>query len=107
MGAALLLLPQRLALQRLLLAALALEARVAAAPQREPGAFEMQDVIGDVVEQVAVVADDEDRRRAGLEVVGEPQRALEVEVVGRFVEQQHIGLGKEHRGERHPHAPAA
>ena len=69
MGAPLLLLLERLALQRLLLAALALEARVAAAPERELAAVEMQDVVGDVVEQVAVVADDDDRRRAGLEIV--------------------------------------
>ena len=58
-GAPLLLLLQRLALQRLLLAALALEARVAAGPQRQLAAVEMEDVVGDVVEQVAVVADDE------------------------------------------------
>ena len=64
-GAPLLLLLQRLALKRLLLAALALEAGVAAGPKRELAAVEMQDVVGDVVEQVAVVADDDDRRGAG------------------------------------------
>ena len=59
MGAPLLLLLGRLALQRLLLAALALEAGIAAGPQGELAAVEMEDVVGDVVEQVAVVADDE------------------------------------------------
>ena len=47
------------------------------------------------------------RRRAGLEIVGEPQRSLEVEVVGRLVEQQQVGGGKQHRGEGDAHAPAA
>ena len=65
MGAPLLLLLGRLALKGLLFPALALEARVAAAPQRELGPVEMQDVVGDVVQKVAVVADDEDRRGAG------------------------------------------
>ena len=60
--ALLLLLLHRLAGERLLLRALALEAGIAAAPQRQLALVEMQDVIDDVVEQVAVVADDEDRR---------------------------------------------
>ena len=37
----------------------------------------------------------------------EPQRAFEIEIIGRLVEQQQIGLGKQRRGQRHPHAPAA
>ena len=42
-----------------------------------------------------------------LQVVGEPEHALEVEVVGRLVEQQDVRLREQHRGERHPHPPAA
>ncbi len=37
----------------------------------------------------------------------QPQRAFEVEVVGRLVEQQQIGLGEQRGGERDAHAPAA
>ena len=37
----------------------------------------------------------------------EPECGFEVEVVGRLVEQQQIGLGEQDRGERHPHPPAA
>ena len=37
----------------------------------------------------------------------QPQRAFEIEIVGRLVEQQDVRLGKQHRGERHAHAPAA
>ena len=107
MGAPLLLFLQSLALQDLLFATLPLEARVAAAPEGELAAVEVKDVVGHVVEQVAVVADDQDRRGAGLEVVGEPQDAFEVEVVRRLVEEQEVGLGKKHGGERDAHAPAA
>ena len=106
MGALLLLLLGRLAGKDLLLVALALEARVAAAPQSQLSAVEVEDLLRDVIEQVAVMADDENRRRAALEVVGEPQHAFEVEIVGRLVEQQDVRLGEKHRGERHAHPPA-
>ena len=59
MGALLLLLLRRLALQDLLLAPLALEAGVTAGPERELRRVEMQDMVGDVVEQVAIMRDDD------------------------------------------------
>ena len=37
----------------------------------------------------------------------EPQRGFEVEMIGRLVEQQQVGLGEEDRRERNPHPPAA
>ena len=37
----------------------------------------------------------------------EPQRAFEIEVVGRLVEQQQLGLEEQHGRERDAHAPAA
>jgi len=104
---ALLLCLDRLALQGLLLVALALETRVSAAPERQFGAVEMEDVVGDIVEEIAIMADDEDRRWAALQIIREPQYALEIEIVGRLVEQQQVGLGEEHRSKRHAHAPAA
>ena len=107
MGAPLLLLLGGLALKGLLFPTLALEARIAAAPKRELGPVEMQDVVGDVVQKVAVVADHQDRRGAVPEIIGEPQDALEIEVVGRLVEKQDIRLREKHRGERHPHPPSS
>ncbi len=67
----------------------------------------MQDVIGDGIEQIAIMADDEDRRRIAGEIIDEPERAFEIEIIGRLVEKQKIGRGKEHGGERDAHAPAA
>ena len=68
---------------------------------------EVQDRVHRAVEQPAVVADDEHGVRIAREEGLEPDRALEVEVVGRLVEQQHVGPREEHRGQRHPHPPAA
>ena len=37
----------------------------------------------------------------------QPQRAFQIEIVGRLVEQQQFGLGEQRGGERDAHAPAA
>ena len=89
------------------LAPLPLELRIAAAIERELARLQRQNVPDRVVEQVAVVADDDHGLRIAGEVVLQPQRAFEVEIVGRLVEQQQIGLGKQRRGQRDAHAPAA
>ena len=67
----------------------------------------MQDVVDAGVEQLAVVADDQHGVRIAPEIVVEPEGAFEIEVVGRLVEEQQVGLGEQHGGERHAHAPAA
>ena len=41
------------------------------------------------------------------EIIDEPERAFEIEIIGRLVEQQKIGRRKEHGGERDTHPPAA
>ena len=58
------------------------------------------------IEQVAVVADDHDRVRVRAQVGFEPERAFEIEIVRRLVEQQDVRFQKEDRGERHAHPPA-
>jgi hypothetical protein len=52
----------------------------------------VKDVVDDVVEEVALVADDQHRRLVALEEILQPQGRFEVEVVRRFVEQQQVGL---------------
>ena len=72
-----------------------------------PGAaIELQDPARDVVEEVAIVRDRDDRARVLVQVVLEPGDALGVEVVGRLVEQQHVGPLEQHAAERHA-APLA
>ena len=52
------------------------------------------------------MADDDHRVRVAREVALEPQRAFEVEVVGRLVEEQEVRLGEEQR-RRAPRACAS
>ena len=62
-------------------------------------AFERKDMRGDTVEEPAVMADN--HRAAGeiLERLLERAQRIDVEIVGRFVEQQHVGAGLQHLGE--------
>ena len=53
------------------------------------------------------MADQEQGLGVAPEIVLEPQARLQIEMVGRLVQEQQIGLGEQHGGERHPHAPAA
>ena len=55
----------------------------------------------------AVVRDQQHRAGEAREPGLQPQRGFQVEVVGRFVEQQQVGGGEQRGGERHAHAPAA
>jgi len=62
--------------------------------------------VGDIVDEGAVVA----HQHHGFGRLGEkllkPLYALDVEVVGRLVEQEHVGLLQENLGELDAHAPA-
>ena len=99
--------PGVLGVEQLAGGALVLEGGISALVEGELAAIEMQNLIDGRVEQVAVVADDDDRARVVRKVVFQPERPFEVEVVGRLVQQQQVGRGKERRRERDAHAPAA
>ena len=89
------------------LLALTLERGISAAIKREPAALEMQHMVDRLVEQIAVVADDEDRMGIARQMRLEPQRPFKIEIIGRLVEQQQIRLGEKRRRQRHAHAPPA
>ena len=85
-----------------------------AVERRKPAAIELQLLVVEVknmrdrsVEQVAVMANQNYGVRIFREIILKPQRAFEVEIVGRFVEQQQIRFDKEKGRERNAHAPAA
>jgi len=69
--------------------------------------LDVEDVRRHRIEDLAVVADDDESAPPALQIRLEPQRRLEVEMVGRLVEQQQVGLGEQRRGKRDAHAPAA
>ena len=68
---------------------------------------ELEDPAGDVVEEVAVVGDDQDRARIIAQMALQPIHALGVEMVGRLVEQQQLGLIEQQPAKRDAAAFAA
>jgi len=107
MGAFGLLLGAGRRLQPRLFRAPPLEIVVAAGVEIELALAQVQNGVDRVVQELAVVADDQRGVRIFLQPRFEPKRALEVEVIGRLVEQQQVGLREQGGCERHPHAPAA
>lgn len=67
----------------------------------------MEDIVHDIVEQVAFMADDDHGAAIGFQEILQPERGFEIEMVRWFVEQQQVGVGEEQRSERHAHFPAA
>ena len=67
----------------------------------------VEDVIHGVVEEGAVVADDQHRLAELAEVLLQPLDRLEIEVVGGLVEQHQVGRGGELRREAHAATLAA
>src|SRR5262245_50278380 len=67
----------------------------------------MQDVLGNTVQQIALVAHHDEACPIEFEEGFEPQRRLEIEMVGWLVEQQQVWLGEQQRRKCHTHAPSA
>ena len=80
----------RLLFQREPLLLLLEPGRVVAFPRNARAAIELEDPAGDVVEEVAIVRDRDDRARVVLEEALEPRHRFGVEMVGRLVEQQQV-----------------
>mmetsp|Transcript_47354 Transcript_47354/g.108961 ORF Transcript_47354/g.108961 Transcript_47354/m.108961 type:complete len:218 (+) Transcript_47354:1022-1675(+) len=59
------------------------------------------------VEEGARVRDYDERLLPRLQVLLQPQHRVQVQVVGRLIEQQHVRADEERARERHAHAPAA
>ena len=69
--------------------------------------IEMQDRPHRPVQQIPVVADHQHRMRIAREETLQPDRAFQVEIVRRLVQQQHVRPREQHRRQRHPHPPPA
>ena len=95
-----------LEIEGLALAPLTFERGIAAAIEGELAGLQMQDRIDRVVQKITVMADDHHRARIARDMVLKPERALEIEVVGRLVEQEKVGFREQSGGECHPHPPA-
>ena len=71
------------------------------------GALEVEHAGDGLVEQVEVVADDEQRAAVAAQELHQPRLGVGVEVVGRLVEQEHVAAGEEDAGQLDPAALAA
>ena len=78
-----------------LVGARGLEGVVVALVPRDRAVVEVEHVRADRVQKGARVRDDHERLAPPLQVLLEPQHRVQVEVVGRLVEQQHVGLDEE------------
>ncbi len=93
-------------LQRELLRALALELRVIARVRPELQPVDMHDRRDDRVEEIAVVRDQQQRPGVAGEPVLEPQHGVQVEVIGRLVEEQQVRAAHQRLREIEAHPPA-
>ena len=59
-------------------------------------------LVGDALEEVPVVRDDDQGARPGVEQVLDGGEHVGVDVVGRLVEQQHVGLGEQDEHQLQP-----
>ena len=75
--------------------------RIVALPGNAFAPIEFQNPARHVVEEIPVVGYGDDRALVLPEVFFEPEHALGVEVVGRFVEQQHVGFLQEQAAQGH------
>ena len=68
---------------------------------------DLADLLHDHVEEVAIVGHDDHGVRVVGEELLEPGARLDVEMVGRLVEQQQLRPAQQQRGERQTHLPTA
>ncbi len=89
------------------LGALRFEARIVARIAPELARVDMHDGIDHAIEKIAVVRYDDQGPAVAFQPVFEPDDRVEVEVVGRLIEQQQVGPAHQRLREVEPHAPAA
>ncbi len=81
--------------------------RIAAGPRRERATIEFDDPGGEVREEGAIVGDEEQRSRKRREVLFQPADRVDVQMVGRLVEQQDVRLRHQRLPEQRAAPPAA
>ena len=94
--------------QHPLLVGLGLHERVVVAgPVAQILVDELDDLLGDVVQELPVVRHHDGRPRVALDVVLQPDDRLQVQVVRRLVQQQDIRLDEQRARDGDTHAPAS
>ena len=76
--------------------------------QRNPfAAVDFQDPLGNVVQEISIVRDGNDGAGVPGQVLLQPGNAFGIQVVGRFVQQQQVGLANQQLAKRHAASLAA
>ena len=70
-------------------------------------AVELQNPIGDPLQEQAVVGDGQGRKASAREQALQPEDAFDVEMIRRLVQQQQLGVTHQRAGECHPLLPPA
>ena len=84
-----------------------LELRIVAAVAFQLLLVDVHDHADHPVEEIAIVRNDDQRAGVALEPVFQPQDGVEVQMVGRLVEQQQVGRAHQRLGQVQAHPPAA
>ena len=87
--------------------ALALVEIVVAGVDGDLAAVDLADLRDDAVHELAIVRGHQQRAGVRLEEALEPDDRFDVEVIGRLVHQQDVGLAEQHARHRDAHLPAA
>jgi hypothetical protein len=82
-------------------------AGVVSRPRRQLPAIDFDDAGGDTLEECTVVRHEQQRAAILGQERFEPENRVEVEMIGRFVEQKHVGVGHERTREQDAAAPSA
>jgi hypothetical protein len=80
---------------------------VVALPGDAVTAVQLQNPAGDVVQEIAIVGDGDDRAAVLLQVPFQPGHGLGIQVVGRLVQQQDVGRLEQQPAQGHPPPLAA
>jgi hypothetical protein len=67
----------------------------------------MRDGLHRAVQQAAIMRHHQRRTRKPRQPAFKPHRGFQIQVVGRFIQQQQVGVGEQRRRQRHAHPPAA
>lgn len=85
----------------------ALVVGIAARPGNQPAPVQIDDAGGQVLQEGAVMGDEQQGALEVQQLFLQPGDAFQVQMVGRFVQQQHFRFDDQRPGQRHPAQPAA
>ena len=82
------------------------KAAVVALPVDQLAAIQFHDACGQRLQELTVVGDEQHRAAEFQQHLFQPGDGMNVQVVGRLVEQQYVGLTDQRLGQQHPATPA-